>query len=86
MKRSKEKFRNPYWNKLQELQISALKSTRFRGHEMGPFTPDERKVECHSQLAECTKCGMAVCINAKPQPNEIDVGGEAVALNCTAKE
>lgn len=26
---------------------------------------------------------MFVGINAKPKPNEIDIGGEAVALNCT---
>jgi hypothetical protein len=25
---------------------------------------------------------MEVSINAKPLPNEIDIGGEAVALNC----
>lgn len=31
----------------------------------------------------CKKCGMMVYINIKPQANEIDISGEAVALDCT---
>jgi hypothetical protein len=30
----------------------------------------------------CTKCGKYVQVCTKPQPNEIDIGGTAVALNC----
>jgi hypothetical protein len=33
----------------------------------------------------CIHCGMDVSINARPLPNEIDIGGEAVALNCGDK-
>lgn len=27
-------------------------------------------------------CGADVFVNARPLPNEIDIGGEAVAVNC----
>lgn len=30
----------------------------------------------------CKKCAKQVHLNPTPAPNEIDIGGEAVALNC----
>ncbi len=36
-----------------------------------------------SAIATCKYCHMAVRVVMCPMPNEIDIGGEAVALNCT---
>jgi len=45
---------------------------------MTPFTSfsDSRA------LASCWSCHMEVLVNSNPMPNEIDIGGEAVALDC----
>lgn len=32
---------------------------------------------------ECVFCGMQVVINTHPMPNEVDIGGKAVALHCS---
>jgi hypothetical protein len=50
---------------------------RFRGHvleweQLGP----------HLVRGACVVCGMEVDYNALPMPNEIDIGGGAVAVNC----
>ena len=34
----------------------------------------------------CKKCGMQGHAIVHPQPNEIDIGGEIVALDCREKE
>lgn len=62
---------------LRELQQEALKSTRFRGHKIhwDWFTST-------CMLGHCKNCGKEVMVNTRPEPNEIDIGGEAVALNC----
>ena len=31
---------------------------------------------------ECVKCGKGVQVNTNPLPNQIDIGGEAVAVGC----
>lgn len=35
------------------------------------------------QMAECRWCHAHVMLDTKPPANGIDIGGEAVALNCT---
>ena len=54
----------------------------FRGHDL------MRHWKYHSGghigINMCHKCGKEVQINDRPLPNEIDVSGEAVALNCTS--
>lgn len=35
-------------------------------------------------LAVCRVCGAQVTVNARPAANGIDVGGQAVAVNCPA--
>ena len=64
--------------RMSTLQRSAAESCELRNHWMSPFTTlsDTRAV------ATCTRCGMEVQVNTKPAPNEINIGGEAVALNC----
>ena len=67
---------------LKSLRREAVKSTSFRGHKMkwgsvSIFNSNPTKMD-----AVCKNCGMVVTINTKPAPNEIDIGGEAVALTC----
>ena len=64
--------------KIERLRISALESCNFRGHKMRPFSHKYR----HWWSSECKMCGMEVQIIDNPQPNDIDIGGEAVALHC----
>ena len=63
---------------MSTLQRSAAESCELRNHWMSPFTTlsDTRAVSA------CTLCGMEVHVNTRPAPNGIDIGGEAVALNC----
>jgi hypothetical protein len=71
--------RFPY--KLSRLRQSARKSATTKGHHLGRFTRDAPlSTTAHAQ---CTVCGMHVIINAHPMPNEIDIGGMAVAMTCT---
>lgn len=67
---------------LPTLKREAQRSTNHRGHRMawtlyleeprGPFL-----------YAQCRHCGAYVQVLDKPRPNEIEVGGTAVALDCT---
>lgn len=66
------------------LEVEALDACEARGHLMHAFRPNEwRRSSCSS--ACCARCGRSVQVNAKPAPNEIDIGGEAVALNCSTE-
>ena len=57
-------------------------STKNRKHiiEWQPAWHSESK---SIQTGICKLCGREVQINTKPLPNEIDIGGEALALNCS---
>jgi hypothetical protein len=65
---------------LDRLIREARKSMRARGHEPKPAirytTPGIASIYC-------AKCNMSVGIITKPLPNEIQIGGEAVARNCS---
>ena len=66
---------------LQQLLINqAIGSCEWRGHKMGDFEP----IAQHIAVSCCKQCNMQVAINTHPLPNEIDIGGEAVALDCNA--
>jgi len=65
--------------KLERLRLEALESCRFRRHNMGRF----RRYNDTIRYSHCQQCGAQVVINSRPQPNEIDIGGEAVAVYCT---
>lgn len=64
--------------KIRRLQHEALKSCRFRGHDMKRF--------CHLMhsfhYAYCRHCGMGVSVDTDPLPDGAEIMGEAVALNC----
>jgi hypothetical protein len=58
----------------------------FRGHKLTTFTihkamfSDGRKKII--AIAECKKCGKYVVVRTHPLPNEIEIGGAALALGC----
>ena len=74
----------PDMEKARRLKREALKSCDHRGHTMGKFF---RPVHPHSGYHKfcrsfCQKCHRYVDINPKPLPNDTEIGGTAVALNC----
>ena len=67
-----------YSYELRLLKRSAKESAEWRGHKLTRFSSHGD----HKAIASCIHCDMAVMVNARPLPNEIDIAGEAVALNC----
>jgi len=64
------------------LTMRARQSARFRRHSLGPF-----KYTGHtSAVAECVHCKMWVEVDTNPPANGIDIGGSAVALDCTKRK
>lgn len=66
--------------KIERLRIDALEACENRGHCMSTFTTYHGQKS--ARLAYCLDCGMRVDIDSSPPANGIDIGGEAVALNC----
>lgn len=58
------------------LKREARAVAAWRGHNLGRF----ENATDYRAIAECD-CGAYVQVNAKPMPNQIDIGGDAVALN-----
>ena len=58
--------------KLQRLKKDATASAKFRGHNL----------KWSGTLGTCKTCDKWVQVMVKPLPNDIEVGGTAVALNC----
>jgi hypothetical protein len=63
---------------LSELKREAGQACSFRGHNMDLWQEVTPTVAC----SECTVCDAYVEVRTKPMPNEIDIGGTAVALHC----
>jgi len=68
--------------RIARLKRSALESCNWRGHRMERFrvSSDNTRVIAYSH---CRDCHREVSCDTNPLPNGIDIGGEAVALNCT---
>ena len=71
----------PILKSLSLLKLEAENSCLYNGHNMKWDRVYKFTVK-GSRNAECTYCGMAVSIKTHPQPNEIDIGGNAVVLTC----
>jgi len=68
--------------KIRTLKERAIISCYKRCHSMKNFETvkfSPRQVF----TSYCKNCGMYVQVIPRPYPNEIDVGGSAVALTCT---
>jgi uncharacterized protein YrzB (UPF0473 family) len=59
------------------LKLEAKDGARRRGHILGYF-----KHEGDADVATCLACNMKAYVVLHPAPNQIDVSGEVVALNC----
>ena len=64
--------------KLETLMRKARTACEWRGHLMSRFA----RTEEHYATSTCERCNRNVLVCDKPMPNEIDIGGEAVALGC----
>jgi hypothetical protein len=63
---------------MQEAREIAL----YRGHKVKNWNVLGN--ECYS--LECSDCKMTCMVKENPLPNEIDLGGEILALNCVKPE
>lgn len=63
----------------QRLKQEAREASERRGHEMKRY---RRREFWNTPYAECRHCGAEVDVTTKPAPNQIDIAGEAVAINC----
>ena len=68
---------------VNELKMQAKDSAQYRFHELGEWVKHSWKT--YTYYNYCIDCNMQVTINTNPLPNEIDIGGEVVALNCAGK-
>lgn len=66
---------------LNTLQQRARKSTIARGHSMQWDAPFQSNGGWGVN-AKCRHCGKTLTVMTRPLPNQIAVGGEAVALDC----
>lgn len=63
---------------LQDLMTEAKESCEWRAHIMGTWDV----LSSSRATVRCLLCDMEVFVCTDPAPNEIDISGEAVALNC----
>ena len=61
----------------ERLVREAREAIRFRGHVMRRFRHTE-----HGATYDCPCCEAGITIRLRPMPNEIDLGGEALAVHC----
>ena len=65
---------------MKKLVKEALSACHFRGHNRMMVISNLK--DSNYRVLECSDCGMEVYLNTMPMPNEINISGEAVALNC----
>lgn len=65
----------------QVLRNDARRGATWRGHVMTRF----RAYATGRWESYCRECGMEVNVKTRPAPNEVNISGEAVALNCEGK-
>jgi hypothetical protein len=62
------------------LKHEALEACLWRGHQMSRFEWDMGSPSHYD--AVCRLCGALVTVDTAPMPNETEISGEAVALDC----
>jgi hypothetical protein len=69
-------------NSTRKLMKDARTAAAFRGHKLSLT----RQVKVGNARfvydVDCTRCGASLRVNPNPAPNEVDVGGSAVAVGC----
>jgi hypothetical protein len=68
---------------IHTLKKQAQRASAWRGHRMHWIPAISHGEQRELQTGVCRYCDATVHLNTRPLPNEIDIGGEAVALNCT---
>jgi hypothetical protein len=69
---------------MRGLKCEATRAASRRGHcRMGRWESSATRAG-HS-LSTCEICGAWVQVLLKPLPNEIEIGGSAVAVDCTCR-
>lgn len=66
---------------LPSLQRQARWTTARRGHRLSWDSPHPHN-RGEVQQGTCRWCGCYVQLNTRPLPNEIDIGGSALAVSC----
>ena len=69
--------------KVDQLKKDLLASCKFRGHKMESlgFVVSGGRIRGGYK---CKNCGKWAGYDTNPEPNGIDISGEAVALNCNS--
>ena len=65
----------------EKLKSEAEQSAAFRGHILGPWSGT-----AGTDVAYCKTCRCQVAVTPEPPPNGIDIGGRAVAIDCTSQQ
>ena len=73
-----ELYKNHATLRREILKKEAREAYDFRGHKKA----DWENQDYHTAILECPVCGKYVQVNSKPMPNQINIGGDAVALDC----
>jgi hypothetical protein len=68
--------------KLKRLKAQAAESYMARGHRMDEWIDHNP----HHATSDCLECKMGVAVNTHPAPNQINISGSAVALECPRRE
>lgn len=69
-------------SELLGLKREAQITCELRGHSMGRWLNHENKM---GAICQCLECDGYVQVLVKPMPNEIDIGGDMLALDCPIK-
>lgn len=71
--------------KLQRLERNARLAAATRGHILGAFIPAAFRPGGASASCLRPGCSCTAYVTTRPQANEIEIGGSAVAVNCNYK-
>lgn len=66
--------------KLENLKREAEEACRWRDHTMSRWKSSDYWPK--TATASCKACGASVTVQVNPPLNGIDIGGDAVAINC----
>lgn len=71
--------------RIERLRQEAIASAGYRGHKMARCTIFYDGYGGIRATSVCKRCGMGLVVITKPNPNDIDISGEAIALNCSGQ-
>ena len=72
--------------RFERLKRLARETATYRGHDLSRFLTSYTFGHTErGAMATCKRCAAYVSVLTHPGPNEIDIGGEAIALNCSGK-